>query len=764
VLILEGEISRHMSKSKRARKSKSKSLPEKVKTTGDALDRQRDILQGIMENAGVMLAYLDKEFNFVAVNSAYAKGSGHTVEELIGKNHFNLFPDKENQALFERVRDTLEPATFIDKPFEFADQPERGVTYWDWTLAPVKDEKGRVHGLILSLFETTQRKRAEEEVRALSRFPSENPNPVVRVSKDGAVQYCNGAASSILNEWKSQIGQLVPESWRQLVTEVFKSGTKNEFEEQFGTRTFSFVVVPVVEAGYLNIYGRDITERKKAEDETLRAKNEWERTFDSIPDLVAILDTKHQIVRTNKAMAQRLGMNPDECVGLNCFKCVHKLDGPPSFCPHSLSIADGKEHIAELHEENLGGDFLVSTTPLFDQQGQMVGSVHVARDITERKKAEQALRESQIDLNRAQAVAKIGSWRLDVRRNELLWSDETHRMFGIPKGTPLTYETFLNTVHPLDREYVDQKWQAAMHGEPYDIEHRIIVDGKIKWVREKAELEFGKDGSLLGGFGTVQDITEVKEMQAKLEEYSQHLEKLVEEKTQKLKEVERLVTIGETAGMVGHDIRNPLQSIEGAVYLAKEELESLPADSSERKELKQILEIIRHQTNYIDNIVADLQDFSRTPYPQLKEANIHELLREALSTTEIPPNIQVQRKMEDDIQSIIADPVFIKRIFTNLIENAVHAMPHGGNLTIEVFKQNECIYIHVEDTGIGISEENKPRIFTPLFTTKAKGQGFGLAVCKKLVEAHNGQISFESEAGKGTTFKIRLPQRREADW
>ena len=131
-------------------------------------------------------------------------------------------------------------------------------------------------------------------------------------------------------------------------------------------------------------------------------------------------------------------------------------------------------------------------------------------EIEERKQAEEALQESQHDLTRAQAIAHIGSWRLDVRRNELLWSDETHRIFGIPKGTPLTYEAFLDTVHPDDREYVDKKWQAAIRGEPYDIEHRIRVGDMVKWIQETAELELDEQGQLLGGFGTARDITDRK--------------------------------------------------------------------------------------------------------------------------------------------------------------------------------------------------------------------------------------------------------------
>lgn len=131
-------------------------------------------------------------------------------------------------------------------------------------------------------------------------------------------------------------------------------------------------------------------------------------------------------------------------------------------------------------------------------------------DITERKYTEQVLQESREDLKRAQEVAQTGSWRLNVQKDELLWSDENWQIFGVPQGTPLTYETFLSTVHPDDRAYVDRKWKAALRGEPYDIEHRIVVDGGTKWLRERAELEFDHDGMVLGGFGTTQDITEKK--------------------------------------------------------------------------------------------------------------------------------------------------------------------------------------------------------------------------------------------------------------
>ena len=142
--------------------------------------------------------------------------------------------------------------------------------------------------------------------------------------------------------------------------------------------------------------------------------------------------------------------------------------------------------------------------------------VTVFSDITEHRRTEQSLKEGQRDLNRAQAVAHTGSWRLDLKRNKLLWSDETYRIFDIPRGTPMTYDTFLSAIYPPDREYVDERWQAALKGEVYDIEHRITAGGKIKWVREKAELEFDLQGELTGGFGTIQDVTERKSMEEAL--------------------------------------------------------------------------------------------------------------------------------------------------------------------------------------------------------------------------------------------------------
>jgi PAS domain S-box-containing protein len=184
------------------------------------------------------------------------------------------------------------------------------------------------------------------------------------------------------------------------------------------------------------------------------------------------------------------------------------------------------------------------------------------------RQAEQALQQSQVDLARAQEVGQIGSWRLDVRSNVLTWSDENHRIFGVPKGTPLTYETFLQTVHPEDRDYVDTSWKTGLRGESYDIEHRLVVDGEIKWVREKAYLELDENGQLIGGFGITQDITKRKLIEMQLKKHSEELQILNRDLTRfnrlaigrELRMMELKSEINELCGELG---RPPVYGMEG---------------------------------------------------------------------------------------------------------------------------------------------------------------------------------------------------------
>ena len=229
---------------------------------------------------------------------------------------------------------------------------------------------------------------------------------------------------------------------------------------------------------------------------------------------------------------------------------------------------------------------------------------------------------------------------------------------------------------------------------------------------------------------------------------------------QQLKDAERLAAIGATAGMVGHDIRNPLQAITGDVYLAKTELASIP-ESDEKKNALESLQEIEKNIDYINKIVADLQDFARPLNPNAEETDLKLIIDELLKKNGLPENVKVSVKVESAARKVVADSTYINRIMYNLVNNAVQAMPRGGKLTIHAYKEANDVVITVKDTGVGIPEDVKDKLFTPMFTTKSKGQGFGLAVIKRMTEALGGKVTFESQEGKGTTFIIRLPPPKE---
>jgi PAS domain S-box-containing protein len=264
------------------------------------------------------------------------------------------------------------------------------------------------------------------------------------------------------------------------------------------------------------------------------------------------------------------------------------------------------------------------------------------------------------------------------------------------------------------------------------------------------------NGEIIGSVAIFEDVTEKKALEKKLDMHMAHLEKLVLEQVEQLKNSERMSAIGQTAGMIGHDIRNPLQAIFGDTYLLKNDVESLPENSIKKNMIESIGGIEENLT-YINKIILDLQDYAKTPKPNLEVIAIGKILQETLSTAAIPKEVQVSLLLEDDSLKLKTDPTYMKRILANLISNAIQALPNGGKISIGVKRNQDKALLSVKDTGQGIPLEVRDKIFTPLVTTKPRGQGFGLAVVKKLTEALNGKVTFESELGKGTQFNIEFP-------
>ncbi len=323
---------------------------------------------------------------------------------------------------------------------------------------------------------------------------------------------------------------------------------------------------------------------------------------------------------------------------------------------------------------------------------------------------------------------------------------------------------FLTPEHAEDAS--KDEHEIIKRGQPLigKVEKSERINGHFQWVSTtKVPIKDPQD-RVIGLVGISRDITELKRMEDELKRYSENLEELVRQKTEKLKESERLAAIGETAAMVGHDLANPLQVIFNQLFIGKKMLDQISEDCKKaaiEKGIMQLFESVAMQVHYMSKITNDLRDYARSIKFEPVVMDAQSLISQALSTIPVPENIKAAIDVEEKLAStkFMADPNILKRILINLLTNAVQSMENGGKLTVKARLAEDAISISVEDTGVGISKENMGKLFEPLFTTKAKGAGLGLAACKRLVEAHEGSISVESEVGKGTVFTIKIPFR-----
>lgn len=327
-----------------------------------------------------------------------------------------------------------------------------------------------------------------------------------------------------------------------------------------------------------------------------------------------------------------------------------------------------------------------------------------------------------------------------LKRTDVLGKKATEAIPGITKAHPELLETYGRVA------LTGKKERFEIYFKPLDIWFSISVYSPKK-----------------GFFATVfENITEKKQSEKKLEEYSTGLELTVNARTEELREAqervlkaERFAAIGELAGMVGHDLRNPLTGIKNAAYYLKRKQGS----SMDAKE-KDMYEIIDKSVEYANKIVDNLLEYSREISLEIEECSPKSLVDYILLMIQIPSKIKIIDRTQDE-PTLWVDVNKMERVFINIIENAIDAMPEKGTLEIASRQTGENIEFTFSDTGIGMSTQTLSKIFMPLFTTKAKGMGFGLAICKRIVDAHGGKIAVESALDKGTKFTIILPMEQE---
>jgi PAS domain S-box-containing protein len=370
-----------------------------------------------------------------------------------------------------------------------------------------------------------------------------------------------------------------------------------------------------------------------------------------------------------------------------------------------------------------------------------------------------------------------------AKATEMIGNDEPWRPF-YPEKRPVLADIVLDGNHDDLPSFYDKYSRSPLTPDGLQSEGWYAsLNGKARFIFFDAAPVHDSDGRLIAAIETLQDITERKQTEEtlrwaeeELQKWNRELESKVEERTRQLFEIqeelvrgEKLAILGQLSGSVGHELRNPLGVMSNAVYFLKMVL----ADADET--VQEYLEIIKKEIDNSLQIITDLLDFARTRPPRTTVVTTRELTDESLSRCTIPGNVELQSEIPDNLPLLRVDPLQLGQVLTNFITNAVQAMPSGGTLRIvarlvgaglvpapepEGQPQGllqKFIAISVTDSGEGIAPENMEKLFQPLFTTKAKGIGLGLVVCKNLVAANGGRIEVESAPEKGTTFTVVLP-------
>ncbi|MBN1249232.1 MAG: PAS domain S-box protein [Anaerolineae bacterium] len=668
------------------------------------LARERETLEAIMESTNAQIAYLDADFNFLRVNAAYARSCAKTKAELIGKNHFVLFPDAENRAIFERVRDTGEPVAFDAKPFVFPERPELGITYWDWTLRPIKDEDDKVQRLVLSLTDVTDRERAQkslqehaDRLRALHRI-------------DQAIL----AAESKEAIAEAALAHLSP------VMEVAHADVL----------LFDF------DAGELSILASH-----SSHSDTVAAKG-WRAPLDG--------DWPAQIRRLREGRAILIE-DLWALDGQDMLLGVLKAEGVRALIRQPLRYGGELVGVLELGRRAAGSvppRLMALSRELADQLAIALQQAHLheeIQDYAERLERRVAWRTAALRISEARfrAIfedAPMGIALLDQRGRVIQNNLALQRILATDE-TAIHEQPLSHLMAEEDAAAERERYEALMQGgnEGYKAEVRFThPENQMIWCTVTVSLVRDAGSRPRLAIAMVEDITEKRAAQTAMVQ------------------TEKLALTGQLATSLAHEINNPLQTVIGCLGLADEELGS---DESVRVYLTMASEELKRAAS----IVGRLRDLNRPSEPDEREpTRVAELVDRVLAITEKQlrdRGITVEVMEGDNLPTVHVVPDRIQQVFLNLILNAIDAMTRGGELEItcsgtEVPRGCQIVF---QDTGIGIPPDVQKNLFSPFHTTKPDGLGLGLFISQNIIEDHGGRIEVRSRPGEGTAFKIWLP-------
>jgi PAS domain S-box-containing protein len=555
-------------------------------------------------------------------------------------------------------------------------------------------------------------------------------------------------------------------------TLAFASRTRDRFEPH-EIRLMSTVAnqasVAIERSRLLVAHAREHQARRTAENSLMKALQDSETRLRTVLDIlpvgVFIAEETGRVTLVNRAADRIWGHPPVAATheDYGAYRGRWTASGAP-VQPWEWGLPraiNGEESLdREIEIEASDGErrtILNSALPIRDADGRIVGGVAVDVDITERKRAEDALRRSEATLSQASKMASLGAWQIDftqgsdVNGNPLQWSDEVYRLFGYEPGeVVVSSELFFSHVHPDDRRRVqDEAARAVAERRPYAIEHRIVRrDGTVRVVFEHADITFTDQGTPRCMIGAVQDVTARKQAEEALREADR-------------RKNEFLATLS-------HELRNPLAAIRYAVELLDIAggAPQLPGSGPR--------DVIERQLRHLVRLVDDLLDITRIESNKVRlrreRVELRAVLRQAIETADAAikgaeHDLQVEVPLEP--LWLDADPARLSQVVTNLLNNAARYTASGGRISLRARALPSEVVITVADTGIGLAREDLSRVFemfAQVGDAAESGMGIGLALVKRLVELHGGSVEARSEGpGRGSEFVVRLPRAAVPD-
>ncbi|RJS88997.1 PAS domain S-box protein [Candidatus Bathyarchaeota archaeon] len=771
----------------------------------EELRRQADLLRRAFDSMSDAVFILDSKVppTILECNKAASIIFGYDKEEMVGRTTALLHVDEEALREFQSL---LYPAVEAGHlPFHL---PEFRMRRKDGSIFPSEhlmtellDDQGERVGWVSIVRDLTERKRTEEELRIKEKAIESSINAIAFADLEGNLIYVN---PSFLKMWgyeseEEVIGRAAVEFWqmREEAEEVVKAlfeegGWRGELVavRRDGSTFDAQVSASMIrdEAGNpLCIMASflDITERKRAEEALRESEEKYRALFENANDAIFIADVETGIILdVNRAAERLMGRSREELIGMHQSQLhpAEKMEYYKERFRRHIQLGRAADFEAEIVRKDGTVVPVYISASVLTLHGKRV-ILGLFRDITRLKKYEEGLATLHIhatELNQARSLEEICRITLDAMERSLgfelagflLLEGNLLRIVdtrGYPSSLSPPFEGL-----SLDGPGVTVK--AARTGKsvlvPDTRREEIYVGVDFGVLSELAvPVKMGDEVLAVLNVESTRPNAFDEQDQVLLEILASHtasamvnlryfneLERLVEERTKRLREAERLAAIGQLAAILGHDLRNPLAVIKNSVFYLKMKLGE-GVDPKVRKHL----EIIDREVDTTNNIINNLLDAVRRKPPVLQERDVNEIVLEALQNcSELGKLKKVEvRTRLGEIPPVKVDPDQIKRVFVNLICNAAEAMPEGGVLEISTGMRDGFIEVSFRDTGVGISEENLKRLFTPFFTTKPKGLGLGLTACKNLVENHGGSIKVESKLGEGSTFTVTLPVEME---